>query len=882
MLNDLNIITWNARGIKNKSLEFFQFLLTYNIHICLVTESWLKPNIALCHQEFNVYRNDRVSRRGGGVAIIIRKNISHLTIPIMNTSLIENVGIKVFTGIGSVNIYSCYFAGGRVGTENTRKRMFTSDIHKLTRGERYIIGGDLNSRHQSWGCLRANCWGNTLHEKQVSYNFNIIYPNESTHIPSQLNRQSSTLDLFITNIQNLSSAEVINELSSDHLPVKVTLKSQYDERELRYFDFKNANWQLFSRYISRHLILPLENVISSCELVDSALKHLISTINDAILHSVPQKVRNNCSKQLPRNIKSLIRRRNLHRRKWLRHRDIYDYHEFKTLNRLIKWETEKFKNKAWNQLLSTLDKGSSPFWNLTKIIRKKSKNIPILKHNNSRFSTTAEKCEILAQNFHDIHAYSTNLGNPPTDILVRDTINEFNSSSCSSNNVSITYSNISAIMKRLKSRKSPGVDGINNSCLKALPRKGIQFLTIFVNSCLNLSYFPDKFKEAKIIAIKKPNKPCDSPSSYRPISLLSSISKILERVIKEKLLDFLDENNILPPQQFGFRREHNTIHPLVRIQQFVKSNFSQQRSTGMVLLDIKAAFDYVWHDGLIYKLIRFNFPPYIIKIIQSFLSTRTFRVHIGSVSSEVFHINAGCPQGSCLSPILYNIYTADIPNLNNCIMSIFADDTAVLCAGILSSEILSNLQLALAKLIEYFTKWKISINCDKSQAIYFTRKRKECFIPQSNINVSNSEIKWEKTVKYLGVVLDMKLTYKDHISYIVNKSNILIRSLYPFINRNSALNIDNKMLILKLIFHAVLFYAAPVWAKSANCHLKRLQILQNKLLKLIHNLPRYYSTARLHQIANVQLVAVKIDKLSENFNARCSYSEYNHIIELAS
>lgn len=242
MLPDLNIVTWNARGIKNKSIELFQFLLAYNVHICLVSETWLNSNVSISHQEFNIYRNDRDSRRGGGVAIIIRKHISHLTIPIVNTSLIENIGIKILTNIGFIHIYSCYFPGGRVGTDGTRKKMFASDLHKLSRSERFIIGGDLNCRHQSWGCLRANCWGNILYEKQDSYNLNILFPTDSTYIPSQLNRQSSILDLFITNnVESLSTPVVINELSSDHLPVSLTLSGRFDRTEPTFFDFKNAN-----------------------------------------------------------------------------------------------------------------------------------------------------------------------------------------------------------------------------------------------------------------------------------------------------------------------------------------------------------------------------------------------------------------------------------------------------------------------------------------------------------------------------------------------------------------------------------------------------------------------------------------------------------------
>lgn len=177
--------------------------------------------------------------------------------------------------------------------------------------------------------------------------------------------------------------------------------------------------------------------------------------------------------------------------------------------------------------------------------------------------------------------------------MVQNRINEFNSSSVSSENCDVAYKNVFDTIKVLKNKKSPSEDGINNTILKALPRKGIQFLTHFINSCLKLCYFPNEFKEAKVIAIKKPNKPADYPSSYRPISLLSSISKVLERIIKDRIVNFLDSRNILPPQQFGFRKVHNTAHPLVRIRNIVKSNFDQQNSTGMILIDIKAAFDNV-------------------------------------------------------------------------------------------------------------------------------------------------------------------------------------------------------------------------------------------------------------------------------------------------
>ena len=132
---------------------------------------------------------------------------------------------------------------------------------------------------------------------------------------------------------------------------------------------------------------------------------------------------------------------------------------------------------------------------------------------------------------------------------------------------------------------------------------------------------------------------------------------------------------------------------------------------------------------------------------------------------------------------------------------------AILCSDVLASDIIIKLEGALRQMHTYFNKWKTALNSDKTQAIYFTRKRVKRFVPQRCVILNNKEVKWETKVNYLGVILDQKLTFKDNISYIISKSNILIKSLSPFINKSSSLSKENKMLIFKSIFHAVIFCA---------------------------------------------------------------------------
>lgn len=885
--NNINIVTWNARGIRNKKDELFNFLLTNNIDVCLISETMLNESISIKHREFYCYRNDREHNRGGGVAILIRKNVQHSLLPPINTSLIENIGVKIRTINGNyINIYSCYFPGGSAGRDNRKKIQFKSDLQKFySSSEQFVIGGDFNSRHNLWGCQRSNCWGNLLFEKLDTENFQIIYPSDHTYIPSDPRRQASTLDFFLTNIYNsLSSARAINDLCSDHLPVMISINREFNSVQKSFFDFKRANWPRYSSFIKRNLVVPDVNHHFNPHQIDSMIITFNDILSQAVNHSVPTKSYAVNTQTLPQHIKHMIQIRNVYRRNWKRYRDETDHTRTKEYNYRITEEIKKFKNITWSNKLATLEKGSSPFWNISKILKKKSTVIPILKNNNITYHTQQEKCEILAQTFSSNHSISANLSDQSTTADVNIAINNLNNSilSAPDNEILVSVDTVASIIKNIKPKKSPGADGITNKCLKALPKKGLKYITAVINACLRQSYFPKIWKHSKIIPIRKPNKSADCPLSYRPISLLSSLSKIMEKILKEKLTDFIGSENILPTQQFGFRKEHNTVQPLVRIRNIVNSNFTIGKSTGMVLLDIKAAFDSVWHNGLIFKLIRFNFPPMLIKIIQSFLSERTFSVYIGSNHSSQYDILAGCPQGSCLSPILYNIYTADFPLLEGCLTSIFADDTAILSSEILAVDVLSNLQAALTVVQSYFTKWKIMVNPQKTQSIYFSRRYKPCFLPQHPIMFNNNLISWMDKVKYLGVILDPKLKFQHHVPYIIDKVNNLIRLLYPLINRNSKLNIENKTLIMKSIFHAIMFYAAPVWSTSAQCHIKKLQITQNKLLKMIHNLPWHHSTQRLHTLANVELVNTRLNRLTQNFNVRCLNSEHLHINEIVS
>ena len=213
---------------------------------------------------------------------------------------------------------------------------------------------------------------------------------------------------------------------------------------------------------------------------------------------------------------------------------------------------------------------------------------------------------------------------------------------------------------------------------------------------------------------------------------------MLEKVIKTKLYDFLENNNILPAEQFGFRKHHSTVHQVKRITEHIKQNFNQQKSTGLIALDVEKAFDSVWHKGILYKLLNFGLPNYLIKIIKSFLFNRYYVVVLNNEFSDLIEIPAGVPQGSVLGPILYIIFCADIPKRPNNNYAIHADNLCIYCSDEFGNNITTELQCALAETNNFFNKWKIKLNTSKTQAIFFSRKRNPRFLPSSNISHNGS------------------------------------------------------------------------------------------------------------------------------------------------
>ena len=678
---------------------------------------------------------------------------------------------------------------------------------------------------------------------------------------------------------NVSPLKTINDLSSDHLPISFSIDFHFNAPSIqKKFDYSKANWRHFRSIIEKLTVNLNSNYsnLTSILAIDKCIKYMSEGVLDAALNSIPSKTPSGLRYNYSEKIHNLTRYRNYYRNKFKNTSDPTYKSLVNQLNRLIKSETSLLSNNKFERKIASLNPHDLSLFQFSKSLKNKKISTPPLILNNSVAYSNNEKAEFLAQSFLDCHRTTLAIKSNMESNVCRTyreikqkknnfPVNEF-----------IRVEQIIEKIKYLKIHKAPGEDKISNLIIKNLPVNFLKFLTNVFNSCLKIFYFPSKWKYGKIVAIPKLGKDQSNPKNYRPISLLSNFGKIFERIILNRLIDFENENEIFIPQQFGFRSNHSTVQQILRITEFATRNFNLNKSTGLVLLDIEKAFDSVWHEGLIYKLNKLKFPLHYIKMIQSFLSDRKAFVEIEGHSSEAFEIPAGVPQGSLLSPFLFNIFVNDLPKINNCHLAAYADDLAVFCEAPWRDldSIKNTLKFGLVKISEFYEKWKIKINNTKTEFSIFTRSTKmktnmRSSFPQFN----NIQFNWSDPIKYLGIHLDSRLCFKNHIENSISKTNQAIRVLYCLLKKNNSSSINSKLTLYKSYIRPLLTYACPIFANCPNCHFKKLQIIQNKCLRMILSAPYYFRIDVMHEELKIPTIRQFVDKITDKFYTKCSFHQ---------
>ena len=393
-----------------------------------------------------------------------------------------------------------------------------------------------------------------------------------------------------------------------------------------------------------------------------------------------------------------------------------------------------------------------------------------------------------------------------------------------------TTAEIGKIINSLNEAKASGPNSIPVNFLKIINPTFSEIFSKLINECLELGIYPDCVKIASIKPLHKKNSKFE-PGNYRPISLLSNIGKIFEKILHDRLTNFLEHNNIFFKNQFGFRKKHNTTHAIIALTEKIRNCLDKNEFAVGVFVDLQKAFDTVDHNILINKLSHYGIRGKELQIFQSYLTNRTHYVEHDGVKSLEVEIKHGVPQGSVLGPLLFLIYIND---LNKAIKHShtfhFADDTSLLCHNTQLKELNKNVNEDLTHLVHWLRANKISLNASKTELVIF-KKQNQGFTKHLNFRLSGQKLTPTKTTEYLGIILDENLNWDHHLSRLRTKLSNAVGILSKL---RYYLDFTTLRSVYFALFESHLNYCLPCLGHTKVEQINQLASLQNKAIRIIN------------------------------------------------
>lgn len=398
------------------------------------------------------------------------------------------------------------------------------------------------------------------------------------------------------------------------------------------------------------------------------------------------------------------------------------------------------------------------------------------------------------------------------------------------------------IINRMSVNKSPGIDNIRMKDIKPYAQSLATPIATLINESIAQGIFPDCLKTSIVRPIYKAKSKKEF-KNYRPIAILPSIEKIFEKYVLDCLNKYLEENNILSTRQFGFRKKRSTTQALEEFAN-VTNNIMNNRCHGLGLfIDFSKAFDTVEHEQIIKTLDKIGVKGKYLKWFESYLENRRFVVKALNTLSEERTIKYGVPQGSQIGPILFTLYLNEILcNIKSCHIWAYADDVLILA----EHKDLKTTERKLQEDFNIFTRWAhdkgLIINRDKTCLMHFCPKNMkdkrmisiqyhDCDCIHDQVVCKCGDIELVEKTKYLGLTVDSKLTWSDHIASLHKKLRPCVAMMYKLQNKATK---TVKMAVYKALFESNMRYGITVWGTSSNTHLNQISNIQKKCLKALY------------------------------------------------
>ncbi len=834
------IIYQNMRSLRGNFSKLKEYLMQINTppEIIAMQETWAPhpwQHTLPGYQALEIIERKGISaNKGGGVGFFIKNNTAYTLKGGSTTKDIEYIIIEcknINTNI--INIYR----PPRGDIEVFINVIDNLVKHAQQKYSKIIIGGDLNINLLQ-----------TQHDYVDKFNelINKLGLVPKIFSPTRCTDTSKTLiDNIYTNETQTEGEILITEIS-DHAGIAVALpkgsgkpKPQIDTKPHKHRDTNPENLQRLNIILKGHDWTDLQTSENPCKKFYDIFQPIYEMTCPVITTKKPNKKIHPIEPWMTyglvvsRRTKAKLKKEAIQTGHWTKYkiyRNIYN----RTLKKakLISMEHKIKRNhgnsrEIWKTVNSYIHKTKSDNEGPQKIIK-----------DNKEITHTKEIAQAFNNYFTEVGPKLAKLCSPQSEIVGK-LLGERKSTQF--NFKQVTKAEVMKVISKMEPKKSTGHDEISNKVLKAISNGILTPLTIIINRCIKDGTFPKEWKLAKVIPIHKKGSKEDM-GNYRPISLLPTMSKVIEKILDKQIREYMEENNYFTPNQFGFRKEHETGHILMKAQEKIAQDKRNKETTIGVFLDLKKAFDTVDHQILIKKIGHYGINTNLIK---SYLQNRKQYMDIKGCISGQRTITHGVPQGSILGPLFFILFINDLPLASEMCTLLFADDTTLLLSGKDKEELITNTNNNLRRIKTWFDSNGLTVHAGKTNYMVFnTRKRS-----QFNGNIKYGKDTLERigegeaneTTKFVGIYIDELLKWKTHI----NKTKYKItNNLYILSANKHTIPTRIKILLYNSFIKPHMDYGIELWGKQGQAIMSKLQkkavrIATNTRNPIAHSEPIY-------------------------------------------
>ena len=715
----LNILQFNLDGISTKKTELAYFLDKNDIHVALLQETQKGRQTDLHITNYTPKHCDCPQCQG--TVTYIRNDVTGRTENRPENSTCIQKTLLWYSGV-RYQIYNVYHPpGSTLNLQNS----FNETVYKNA-----IIAGDFNSHSPTWGYKDLDGNGKVIEDLVGSTNLFLTQDNQSS--PTLLHKAYQTLhrpDLTIlsSDLLNKNSTEVSDDIGkSDHRPIIIQIFSTGKKtfKQRTRWNFKNAPWDLY-KIASNEL---LQKIDMTSQNVDKISEEITSAILKAATQTIPRGCRKKYKPFWNKTLEAAVQSKEKSRKKFEKNPTTFNKCAYNRASAKVRKLTNSSKREKFQKTCNDLDlhREGHKAWALVHNLsgEKRISNPKPLKTIEGEIAEDQKKA-----NAHNKYFASVNKASKPTEehkVLLKSLKAREKAPNASIKYFEddLTMNELHSALRKLKSRKTPGPDNLHNEMIKNLGTEGKKVILNFINITWKQGQLPSIWKTATIVPVLKKDKCPEELSSYRPISLTSCLGKVAEKIINTRLYWWLEASKLLNVHQAGFRTGHRTEDQLFTLTQKVIDGFHEKEHTAAVFVDLKQAYDRVWRKGLLLKMKRIGIHGHLYSWIKNFLSNRLIQTRVNHSTSSKHVLEEGLPQGSSLSCTLFLIFINDLPEELHSEKTLFADDLTIWNTDKQIETSVSQLNADLSRLVNYCSKWKLTINTSKTVYTVFSNSPK--------------------------------------------------------------------------------------------------------------------------------------------------------------